>query len=66
MAIVSVEGVRAVFPEAPNEGEGVFGGGGAVHAEALGGEAFLQEQAQAFFIVEDEDAAALEDFGGGV
>src|SRR5690349_4165969 len=61
----NAERVAAAFPEAANEGEGVFGGGGAVHAEALGGEAFVQEQAQGFFIVEDEDAAAFENFGGG-
>src|SRR5579859_1627210 len=62
--IVFVQGVPVAFPEAPNEGKGFFGCGGTIHTEALTGEAFLQEQAQAFFVVEDEDAAALENFGG--
>src|SRR5262249_17938414 len=64
-AIVSLIGKRvwAAFPEALDEGERFFGRAGAVHAKALGGEAFVQKLAQAFFVVEDQDAAALKDFG---
>ena len=53
--------VRKAFEER----ERLFEGGGAVHAEPLGGKAFVQELAQAFFVVENENAAALEDFDRG-
>src|SRR5262249_29655498 len=37
--------------------------GSAVDVEAVGGEALLEEHADAFFVVEDEDGAAVEDGG---
>ena len=55
----------AIAREASKQRERFFDGGGAVHAEPLRGEAFVQELAQAFFVVEDENAAAFEDFDRG-
>src|SRR5439155_24142991 len=50
----------AIRGKALKERECFFDGGGAVHAEPLRGEAFVQQLAQAFFVVEDENAAAFE------
>src|SRR5215472_2739837 len=55
----------AIAGKASKERERFFDGGGTVHAEPLGREAFVQELAQAFFVVEDENTAALEDFKRG-
>src|SRR5215472_3570483 len=55
----------AIAGKASKERERFFNGGGAVHAEPLGREAFAQELPQAFFVVENENAAALEDFDRG-
>src|SRR2546429_7377072 len=55
----------AIRGKALKERECFFDGGGAVHAEPLRGEAFVQQLAQAFFVVEDENAAAFEDFDRG-
>src|SRR5580698_1476853 len=46
-----------------HELDGADRSGGAVDVEAVYGEAFLEEHADAFFVVEDEDGAAAEDAG---
>ena len=46
-----------------NELDGADGSGGAVDVEAVSGEAFFKEHADAFFVVEDEDGTAAEDAG---
>ena len=50
-ALCPVSSRLAIGGKALKERECFFGGGGAVHAEPLRGEAFVQQLAQAFFVV---------------
>jgi len=57
---------KHVIGGARETGEGFFHGRGAIHAQAVRGESFLQKHTDAFFIVENEDRPALENAGGGM
>lgn len=59
---VTEQNVRRAAGEAS---ESLFQGGGAIDVQAARGEAFGKKAAEAFFVVEDEDGAALEEIESG-
>lgn len=59
---VTEQNVRSTAGEAS---ESLFQGGGAIDMQTAGGETFGKKAAEAFFIVEDEDRAALEEIESG-
>jgi len=48
-----------------HQGKGFFGGFGAVHMQAVTGKAFGKQPANAFFVVDHENGAVLEQVQGG-
>ena len=54
---------KEVIAGALEKGESFLSGRGAIHAQAVGGEAFLKKHPEAFFVVENEHRAAPEKTG---
>ena len=56
---------QQIVAAAARQGESFFRGGSAIHTEAVSGEAFLEQHANAFFIVKNENGAIFEGLVGG-